>query len=156
MHLPDPKLQPEFYDYVVLKRTVALLLDLVPIGLISFFVLFVWLVFLNLIAVDAAFLLQGRFVAFLVLMVFLGYRTIMLASYGASLGMLVMALTWRNLNGDKPSAATAFRYSLIHLGQYVVLPVQFVSFVVMLVTPYRQGICDHVFGTTILNRSAAG
>ena len=152
MNLPDPRLHPEFYDYIPLKRAIALLLDAIATGVVWVPVTLILGVFLKTMIDDFNF--SNPFMVYTFAMTFLGYRTAMLARYGATPGMMVMTLKWRKLDGDMPDASTAFRYSLIHLGQYVVLPVQFISFVMMLATPYRQGVSDYLFGTTMLNRSA--
>ncbi len=152
MTLPDPRLQPEFYEYVPLKRAIAVILDVIATSVAWVPVTIILGLFTRILIRD--FDITNPFMFSTFAMTFLGYRTAMLARYGATPGMMVMTLKWRKLDGDMPDAAMAFRYSLIHLGQYVVLPVQFISFVMIIATPYRQGICDYLFGTTMLTRSA--
>jgi len=80
MTLPDPALQPEFYTDVPLKRAGAWAIDLVV-------TLALTLVGLVLTLFISAFFLPLLFAA-----VSIAYRTIMLARYGATVGMMIMAL----------------------------------------------------------------
>ncbi|MFN7003944.1 MAG: RDD family protein [Roseinatronobacter sp.] len=142
MTLPDPELQPEFYADVPFKRATAWAIDLVV-------TLALTVVALALTLFIGAFFLPLFFAA-----VSIGYRTVMLARYGATLGMMVMALKWRSLDGRAPDALTAFYYSAFHAGLWTVFPAQIASMVMILVTPYRQGLHDTVLGTTMLHRVA--
>ncbi len=142
MTLPDPEFQPEFYNDVPLKRALAWALDVV-----------VTLV-LTVVALVMTLFLGAFFLPVLFAMVSIAYRTVMLARYGATLGMMVTALKWRGLDGRAPDALTAFYYSTIHAGQWLVFPAQIASIVMILVTPYRQGLNDTLIGTTMLHRMA--
>jgi uncharacterized RDD family membrane protein YckC len=84
----------------------------------------------------------------------IGYRTVMLARFGATLGMMVTALKWRGLDGRDPDVMTAFIYSAMHAGLWAIFPLQIASMVMILLTPYRQGLHDMVLGTTMLHRIA--
>ncbi len=152
MKLPDPELQPEFYAYMPLKRAIAMLLDVVAAGVMWFPVVVILKVFID-IWIDG-FRYTNPFMFYTLALTFLGYRTAMLARYGATIGMMVMVLKWRKLDGETPDLTMAFRNSLLHLGQYVVLPVQFISFVMIVATPHRQGLNDMLTETTMLHRSA--
>ncbi|MGP9790443.1 RDD family protein [Roseinatronobacter sp. NSM] len=142
MILPDPELQPEFYADVPLKRVGAWAIDLVVtlaitlVGLVM--TLFVSLFFLPVLFATAS----------------IAYRTIMLARYGATFGMMATALKWRRLDGRAPDVMTAFWYSAMHAGMWTVLPLQAASMVMILLTPYRQGLHDFVLNTTMLHRIA--
>ena len=142
MTLPDPELQPEFYRDVPVKRAlawgidVAVTLALTLIGLVL--TLFV-----------SVFFLPVLFAA-----ISIGYRTVMLARYGATLGMMLTALKWRGLDGREPDPMTAFIYSAMHAGLWTVFPLQVVSVVLILLSPHRQGLHDMVLGTTMLHRIA--
>ncbi len=140
MSLPDPELQPEFYSDVPLKRALAWLVDL----LVTLALTVVALVFTLFVATF--------FLPIFYAMISIAYRTVMLSRYGATLGMMVTALKWRGLDGRAPDPMTAFIYSAIHAGQWTVLPLQIASIVMILVTPYRQGLNDHIMGTTMLHR----
>ena len=142
MSLPDPEFYPEFYSDVPLKRVVAWAIDLLV-------TLALTVVALALTLFVGVFFLPLFFAA-----VSIGYRTVMLGRYGATLGMMVMALKWRRLDGRAPDALTAFYYAAFHAGQWTVFPAQIASMVMIMVTPYRQGLNDTVLGTTMLHRVA--
>ncbi len=142
MSLPDPEVQPEFYQDVPLKRALAWLVDLL-----------VTLV-LTLVALALTLFIATLFLPLFYVVVSIAYRTVMLSRYGATLGMMMTALKWRGLDGRAPDPMTAFAYSAIHAGQWAVVPVQIASIVMILVTPYRQGVNDMMTGTTMLHRIA--
>lgn len=142
MSLPDPELQPEFYRDVPLKRALAWFVDLLVT------------LALTLVALPFTLFLAAFFLPFFYVVISVAYRTVMLARYGATLGMMLTALKWRGLSGRVPDALTAFCYSLIHAGQWAVLPAQIASVVMILVTPYRQGLNDQIMGTTMLHSFA--
>jgi uncharacterized RDD family membrane protein YckC len=142
MSLPDPELQPEFYGDVPLKRALAWGIDVVV-------TLALTLVGLVLTLFVSVFFLPVLFGA-----VSIAYRTLMLARYGATLGMMVTALKWRGLDGRAPDPVTAFIYAAMHTGLWTVFPLQIASVVMILLTPYRQGLHDMVLGTTMLHRIA--
>ncbi|NYS24108.1 RDD family protein [Rhodobacteraceae bacterium 2376] len=142
MTLPDPQLQPEFYANVPLKRALAWLVDTVLILLLALiaviFTLFV-----------GAFIFPVLFAA-----VSIGYRTVMLARFGATFGMMLGGIRLFHLDGRNPDPATAAIYSVLHAGVMFFVITQIASIVTILVTPYRQGLHDLALGTTMLNRPA--
>lgn len=142
MSLPYPELQPEFYTDVPFKRTAAWAIDAVVICVMVLVALVVTL-FVSLFVLP---LVVGA--------ISIAYRTVMLSKYGATWGMMVMALKWRRLDGRAPDQWQAFIYSAFHTGLWAILPLQVVSIVLILTTPYRQGLHDHVMGTTMLHREA--
>jgi uncharacterized RDD family membrane protein YckC len=142
MTLPDPALQPEFYADVPFKRVGAWTID---------FLVTVVLTLLGLVVTlfISAFLLPLLFAA-----VSVAYRTVMLSRYGATLGMMVMALKWRHLNGRAPDATTALLYSSAHAVMWTVFPLQIVSVALILLSPQRQGLHDYLLSTTMLHKVA--
>lgn len=142
MTLPDPALQPDFYTDVPFKRAGAWAIDLVV-------TLALTLVGLVLTLFISAFFLPLLFAA-----VSVAYRTVMLSRYGATFGMMVMALKWRHLNGRTPDATTALIYSSAHAVMWTVFPLQIVSIALILMSPYRQGLHDHLLSTTMLHKIA--
>ncbi|MDD7969690.1 RDD family protein [Roseinatronobacter alkalisoli] len=142
MTLPDPELQPEFYADVPLKRVGAWAIDLVVTAL------------LTLIGLVMTLFISVFFLPVLFATASIAYRTVMLARYGATLGMMGTALKWRSLDGRNPDAMTAFWYSVMHAGMWTVFPLQAASMVMILLTPYRQGLHDFVLNTTMLHRIA--
>lgn len=142
MTLPDPAHQPEFYTDIPWKRTAAWGIDLViTLGL-------------TLVALIATALLTIFILPLLYGAVSIAYRTVMLSRYGATLGMMVMAIKWRHLNGARPDPMTAFFYSLAHTAMWTMFPLQIASIATILLSPYRQGLHDMVMGTTMLHRTA--
>jgi uncharacterized RDD family membrane protein YckC len=142
MTLPDPAHQPEFYTDIPWKRSAAWGIDLViTLGL-------------TIVALLATALLTLFILPILYAAVSIAYRTVMLSRYGATLGMMAMAIKWRYLNGARPDVTTALVYSVAHTGMWTMFPLQIASIVTILVTPYRQGLHDMVLGTTMLHRMA--
>ena len=142
MTLPDPALQPEFYSDVPFKRAGAWAIDLVVTLALT----------LGRAGADAVH--QRLFPAASIRAVSVAYRTVMLARYGATLGMMVMALKWRHLNGRAPDATTALIYSSAHAVMWTLFPLQIVSIALILMSSYRQGLHDHLLSTTMLHKIA--
>ena len=142
MTLPDPARQPEFYADIPWKRSAAWAIDLViTLGL-------------TIVALLATALLTIFILPLLYGAVSIAYRTVMLSRYGATLGMMAMAIKWRSLNGARPDALTSFLYSVAHTAMWTIFPLQIASMVTILLTPWRQGLHDMVLGTTMLHRMA--
>ena len=138
--LPDPDMQPEFYDGVALKRLLAWIVDgilvtllcllivLFTVGIAAFIWPLVWLV-----------------VGFV-------YRVITIANGSATWGMRLMAIELRD-NADRPlDLGLAFFHTLgysLSIGTFLV---QLVSMVLMATSARCQGLSDLVLGTAMLNR----
>ncbi|MCL3882475.1 RDD family protein [Marivita sp. GX14005] len=140
--LPDPVLQPEFYDSVLFKRALAWVVDvavivilLVPVVVLTAFIGLFFLPFLYLV------------VGFL-------YRTATLANGSATWGMRLMAIELRDAQGQRLDTVQA----LLHVSGYLlsisVFPLQLVSIAMMLLTERRQGLTDMLLGTAMINRRA--
>ena len=142
MRLPDPAIQPEFYADIPWKRSAAWAIDLV----ITLGLTILALVLTALLTIFILPLLYGA--------VSIAYRTVMLSRYGATLGMMAMAIKWRHLSGARPEPMTAFLYSVAHTVLWTVFPLQIASMVTILLTPQRQGLHDMVLGTTMLHKMA--
>ena len=142
--LPDPHDNPDFYDHLMTKRLLAWVIDLA----------------LTLILVVLAIVLS----AFLLLFIFplawaavaIAYRTVSLSRWGATPGMMVAAIKLRRLDGRRPDPMLAFQHSALYALQMGFVFPQVVSVVMMLSTPYRQGLNDWLLGTTIINRYDEG
>jgi uncharacterized RDD family membrane protein YckC len=142
MTLPNPAIQPEFYADIPWKRSAAWGIDFViTLGLTVLALLLTALLTIFILP-----LLYGA--------VSIAYRAVMLSRYGATLGMMAMAIKWRHLNGTRPEPMTAFIYSVAHTGLWTVFPLQIASMVTILLTPQRQGLHDMVLGTTMLHKMA--
>jgi RDD family. len=138
--LPDPYDYPDFYEDLLPKRFLAWVIDLV----------------LTLLLVVVALAMTG-FLALLILpLVWMGvaitYRTLMMSRFGATAGMLVAALEWRRLDGRRPDATLALWHSTIYALSMTFIMGQLMSVILMLLTPYKQGLNDKILGTTIVNR----
>ena len=143
MHaLPDPRSHAEFYADVPVKRLMAWVIDLVVVlgtGLLLLpFTLFTALFFLP----------------FWLLVVGFGYRVVMLANGSATLGMRLMSIEMRTLQGERFTLGAAFLHTLGYSISFAFPLLQAVSVVLMLTTERGQGLTDHVLGTTALNRAA--
>ncbi len=142
MSLPDPFLQREFYAYVPLKRAVAWGVDTV-ITLVLAVVALLFTLFVG-----------ALFFPVLFAAVSIAYRGVMLARYGATVGMMLSAIKLRHLDGRPVDQGTAFAYAGLHaLIMTFILP-QIASIAMILTTPYRQGLHDMLLGTTMLNAEA--
>lgn len=141
MTLPAPDLQPEFYRDVPLKRSLAWGIDLLVT------------LALTLAGILVTFFVGAYFLPLLYAVIATAYRTYMLARHGATLGMMLTALEWRRLDGRRPDPVTALLYSVIHTSIWTLFPLQIASMVMILLTPYRQGVHDLALGTTMLHKS---
>ncbi|WP_137701992.1 RDD family protein [Marimonas lutisalis] len=141
-HLPDPHSQPEFYADVPLKRLIAFVIDTVV---------------LLIIAVLAALLSFGLALVFILplwWLLNLAYRTVTLTNGSATLGMRLVALEFRDAQGQRFDRALAFQHSLGFMLSFSFFPLQIISIVFMLTDPRAQGLTDKVLGTVALNRRA--
>lgn len=142
MSLPDPLLQPEFYAFIPVKRSIAWVVDLViTLGL-------------SLVGVVLTVFLGLFFFPVLFLAVSIAYRTVMLSRYEATLGMMLAAIRLRRLDGSRLDTGSALAYSVLHAGVMMFVLTQIASIVTILVTPYRQGLHDLVLRTTMLGIEA--
>lgn len=138
--LPHPDHAPELYQDVLLKRFLAWLVDLVVTFAITGAVV-VMTVFIGLF-----------FLPLLWAVVSITYRTAMLSSYGATLGMMLVALRLRHLDGRQPGPVVCLWHAALFSGSIVTVLGQIISVGLMLITPYRQGLNDLILGTTVINR----
>jgi len=140
MSLPHPYDDPAFYDHLVTKRFLAWCIDLVitlvlvmiPLILSAFLLVFVFPLVWSAVAV--------------------AYRTVMLTRYGATLGMMVAAIKLRHLDAERPDAMICLWHSVIYAASMVFVFPQIGSVVLMLTTPYKQGLNDWLLSTTLVNR----
>ena len=139
--LPDPAIRPEIYDDTPTKRALAWLVDTgviaaltaatIPLTLLAslFFLPVVW------IAVGFA------------------YRTATLARGSATWGMRLLSIEIRDFRGDRLDAGTALAHTALYYAAMALLPVQILSATLMLATPRRQGLGDHLLGSAAVNRT---
>jgi uncharacterized RDD family membrane protein YckC len=138
--LPDPRLEPGFYEGVASKRALAWAVDMAIVFLLTLlagiFTLTaaLWVFPLTWLAIDAL------------------YRLATISGRSATLGMRLMGIEFRDHRGERLDGMQA----LLHTGGYLVswaflLP-QLASMAAMLVTDRRQGLTDLLIGTTAVNR----
>ena len=141
MHrLPDPDLQPEFYDGVAMKRLMAWMIDaflvtvccvlivIFTVGIAAFFWPFMWLT-----------------ISFI-------YRVITISNGSATWGMRMMSIELRDQHDAPLDRGLAFFHTLGYTLSIGTFLVQLVSMVLMATSARCQGLSDLVLGTTALNR----
>lgn len=140
MTLPDPRLDPAFYDNLIAKRFLAWIIDLV-----------ITLVLMILVIVGTLFL--AAFIFPLVWAVIaVCYRWVMLARFGQTAGMMVASIKLRHLDGRRADSGTCLIHSVIYAFTMMFVVTQIGSVALMLTTPYKQGLNDWILGTTLINR----
>ncbi|MDB9857215.1 RDD family protein [Amylibacter sp.] len=139
-HLPDPKLDSQFYDGVPFKRLFAWVIDATLIFAIC----------IGLVVITVGF---GAFIfPLLAFVANIIYRIYCLTKWSATLGMRVLGIEIRNMQGDRIDQ----REASFHTGLYIFLTLTGLgipaSALAMLVTERGQGLHDLILGTTAINR----
>ena len=142
-NLPDPRLLPEFYDYVLPKRLLAWVVDSVLILLLT-----------ALVVLFTAFTALAVFPP-LAVAINVAYRYVGLAKWSATPGMALMAVELRDWRGDRLDSTTAIFHTLIYTAAAATVLLQILSVVLMLTSERRQGLPDVLLGTAMLNRPRA-
>ena len=140
--LPDPHYQPGFYADVAMKRLFAFIVDTVLLILAT-------LLFALLSFGIGFFLLIPLWLA-----MNLAYRTIALARWSATPGMMLFAIEFRDARGHRFDQAAAFQHSLGFVFSWMFPPVQLVSAILMATGERGQGLTDLVLGSVAINRPA--
>ncbi|ETW13164.1 hypothetical protein ATO8_08131 [Roseivivax marinus] len=140
--LPDPAVQPEFYDGVVAKRAAAWVIDVAIVAILV-------VPMIVLTAFIALFFLPP-------LMLFVGflYRWFTLAGGSATWGMRAMAIELRDAYGQRLDSTTAFLHTAGYALSMSTFVVQVGSALLMCGTERGQGLSDLALGTVMLNRRA--
>ncbi len=142
--LPDPATQAEFYADVPLKRFLAWVVDAVLVALLVLlalpFTAFLALFFLPVVWLVLSFL----------------YRWLTLAGGSATWGMRLLAIELRGGDGRRVDAGVALLHTLIYTLAMGTFVLQLLSVVLVLISPRRQNLPDHILGTAVVNRPAAG
>lgn len=140
--LPDPELDPQFYDGVAARRLVAWCLDLLVLaGLLVATVL-------------ASFGLLALIFPLLAFALNLGYRAWSLSRWSATLGMRALGIEIRNRNGDRLTPAEAFGHTCIYVLTMMTILGGVAHVVAILVSARGQGLHDMLLGTVAINRPA--
>ena len=143
-HLPDPDLDPQFYDGVAVKRLLAWVIDLLLVaGLV-------------LAAVVASLGLLAFVFPMLSFALNLAYRIWAINNWSATLGMRALGIELRNMRGDKLSTGEAAAHSVIFVIAFMSIIGGLVNIVMILVTDRGQGLSDMILGTTAINRPESG
>jgi len=141
--LPDPDIQPEFYNGVPLKRLCAWVLDMVVI-------IGMCLLILPFTAFTGLF-----FFPFLLMVTGFIYRVMTLANGSATWGMRLMAIELRDRADEPLDLGLAFLHTLGYSISIGIFFVQVVSAVLMGSSAYGRGLTDMVLHTTMVNRRRA-
>lgn len=140
MTLPHPEDDPRFWEHVPQKRFLAWLVDLA----------------VTLVIVLGLIILSAGLALFLLPIVWsavaITYRWLMLGRYGATLGMLLVALRLRHLDGRRPERDLCLWHAGLHAVSMVFVVPQIASVAMILMTPHRQGLNDWLLGTTMINK----
>lgn len=139
--LPDPAVRPEIYDDTPAKRAFAWLIDTGLIALAT-------AVTIPLSLFTALFMLPIVWIA-----IGGAYRTVTLARGSATWGMRLMSIEIRDHGGERLDFGSALAHTALYYAAMGLLPLQILSGALMLGTPRRQGIGDHLLGTAAVNRS---
>jgi uncharacterized RDD family membrane protein YckC len=139
---PDPVQQSYFYADVPGKRAMAWVFDTVLIAMLV-------ALLIPLSGFLALFFLGGLYVAVSFL-----YRWMGLARHSATLGMRLMGLEFRDVQGYRMGAAAGFAHTLFYaLSVAFVIP-QILSVLLICFTRRGQSLSDLVLGVVLVNRSA--
>lgn len=140
--LPDPHYNAEFYDDTPTKRLLAWVVDTVII------------ILLTLIAIPFTAFTALFYLPVLAMLIGFAYRVITLTNGSATLGMRLMSIEVRNLDGSRLDLARAFMHTLLYSVFFSFLVPQIASIVLMLTGARRQALHDLAMGTAVINRAA--
>jgi uncharacterized RDD family membrane protein YckC len=144
--LPDPEIDRQFYEGVPMRRFVAWLVDVAIILLIGVPLALVF----GLLTLGLGFALFPLIVGGVGFL----YRTYLLASASATLGMRFTGTEFRRSDGTRFDLLFALLHTAIYFVCISVFPLQLVSCATIVGTRYRQSLGDIILGTTAINRPA--
>ena len=142
MHLglPDPVTKPQFYTGVLAKRAAAWVFDVVLVGILCVIIV-PFTVFTALL-----------FFPFLMLVVGFIYRWFTIASKSSTWGMRLMGIELRDHEGLRLDSQSALMHTAGYSFSMAMAPLQLVSVLMMLLSDRKQGLTDHLLGTTAINK----
>jgi len=142
MHLglPDPLTKPQFYTGVLAKRAAAWVFDVVLVGILCVIIV-PFTVFTALL-----------FFPFLMLVVGVIYRWFTIASKSSTWGMRLMGIELRDHDGLRLDSQSALMHTAGYSFSMAMAPLQLVSVLMMLLSDRKQGLTDHLLGTTAINK----
>ena len=141
MHLglPDPLTKPQFYTGVLAKRAAAWVFDVVLVGILCVIIV-PFTVFTALL-----------FFPFLMLVVGFIYRWFTIASESSTWGMRLMGIELRDHDGLRLDSQSTLMHTAGYSFSMAMAPLQLVSVLMMLLSDRKQGLTDHLLGTTAIN-----
>jgi uncharacterized RDD family membrane protein YckC len=140
--LPDPVTQAEFYADLPLKRFAAWVVDAALVAV------------LVLLALPLTAFLALFFLPVLWLVLSFLYRWLTLSRASATWGMRLVAIELRDRAGRRLDPGTALLHTLIYSVAMGTVFLQALSILLVLVSPRRQNLPDHILGTAAINRPA--
>ena len=142
MHLglPDPVTKPQFYTGVLAKRAAAWVFDVVLVGILC------------VIIVPFSVFTALLFFPFLMLVVGFIYRWFTIASKSSTWGMRLMGIELRDHDGLRLDSQSALMHTAGYSFSMAMAPLQLVSVLMMLLSDRKQGLTDHLLGTTAINK----
>ncbi len=138
--LPDPDIDPQFYDGVAFKRLLAWFIDLFVILLLA------------LGASIATIGIAAIFFPLTLLIINLLYRIYFLRARSATPGMMITGIEIRNNLGNRLSPDEALWHTIVFTLAMIFFFVQLLSIAMMLFSRHGQGVHDYLRGTTAINR----
>jgi uncharacterized RDD family membrane protein YckC len=138
--LPDPLTEPQFYDGVLAKRTIAWIVDVAVITALT-------------IAAGIATLTIGFFL-WPIFFIVIGtlYRVSTLSNRSATWGMRLMGIELRGHDGHRFDTGAAILHVLGYYASVMFVLPALASIAAMFVTDRRQGLTDLVLGSAAINR----
>ena len=138
--LPDPYREPDFYDGVLVKRTLAWGIDIALITAMT--------VLAGLLTLTVGFFLWPLFFVAIGLL----YRIATLSGRSATWGMRLMGVELRGHDGARFDPMQAVIYVLGYYGSVAFVLPALASIGTMLITDRRQGLTDMLLGSAAINR----
>lgn len=138
--LPDPRLQPGFYENVLTKRLLAWVID-TAIAAIGAALLLPFTLFVGILVFPLMVMAVGFF-----------YRLATISVLSGTLGMRLLGMELRDRDGWRLSRSDAFWHTLGYTVSVLAAPAQAISICSMVLSPRKQGLSDHVLGTALINR----
>jgi len=141
-HLPDPTLDAQFYAGVPIKRIFAWCIDVVLVTILCFGLV---IITLGLGAFIFPLLAFGANLA---------YRIYGLNTWSATLGMRMVGIEIRNMQGDRLDLKEATLHTLLFVFIFITGLGVFANALSVLISDRGQGLHDMILGTAAINRPA--
>ncbi len=149
MGIPDPEIDPQFYDGVPMRRLIAFILDSLVI-----FGLWIVVVFIGAILTAVTFGLATPVYFVMLAGTGLFYRWLMLSQRSATLGMMAVGIEVRDQTGEKCDRSTSFLHPLAFLFTLYFLPLAIIGWILMASSPEKRAMHDLMLKTVVINKPA--